>query len=226
MGNKKPIKSDKTYDISYNKGVATLKLAKALPVNSGEYSVELKNPFGSANSMASLTVQAKPKGEAPKITQPLASKNVKDGEKVELVAKITGTEPLDVQWTFDKKPIKSDRIHMITYFKGTASLKLSRAVPRNSGEYSVLVRNQYGSADSMASVKVQEIKEEPKAAPKKQDEKPPIVEEQMVMKKEEPKKNAPPKEIAEEPMMKKKEEPKKNAPPKEIAEEPMMKKKE
>ena len=98
---------------------------------------------------------AKPKGEAPKITQPLASKNVKDGEKVELVAKITGTEPLDVQWTFDKKPIKSDRIHMITYFKGTASLKLSRAVPRNSGEYSVLVRNQYGSADSMASVKVQ-----------------------------------------------------------------------
>merc|ERR1711962_1376154 len=160
--NKKPIKSDKTYDISYNKGVATLKLAKALPENSGEYSVEMKNPFGSANSMASLKVQAKPKGESPKITQPLTSKNVKEGEKVEFVAKTTGTEPLDVQWTFNKKPIKSDRIHMITYFKGVASLKLTRAVPRNSGEYSVIVRNQYGVADSMASLKVQELKEEPK----------------------------------------------------------------
>ena len=101
-----------------------------------------------------IALKPKPKGEPPKITQKLSPKNANDGDKVEFVAKMTGTEPLDVQWAFNKKPIKSDDVYNISYAKGTATLKLEEVFPEDSGEYSVVAKNQFGSVTSMASLKV------------------------------------------------------------------------
>merc|ERR1712025_983563 len=153
--NKKPLKTDDIYNISYANKTATLKMDDVLPEDSGEYSVVIKNQFGSVTSMASLKVKAKPKGDAPKITQSLTPQNVKEGEKVEFVLKTTGTEPLDIQWNFNKKPIKADKTYDISYNKGVAILRLAKALPENSGEYSVVLKNPFGSVNSMASLKVE-----------------------------------------------------------------------
>ena len=101
-----------------------------------------------------IALKPKPKGEAPKITQKLSPKSANDGDKVDFVARVTGTEPLDIQWAFKKKPIKNDDIYNISYAKGVATLKMEDVLPEDSGEYSVVVKNQFGSVTSMASLNV------------------------------------------------------------------------
>lgn len=77
-----------------------------------------------------------------------------DGDQVEFIIKVTGTEPVEVNWTKDKKPLKSGDIYSVSYDKGTARLHISEVFPEDSGEYSVEVKNQWGSATSMASLQV------------------------------------------------------------------------
>ena len=45
-----------------------------------------------------------------------------DGDAVDFVAKVTGTEPLEVTWSKDGKAITSSDIYSITYDKGTCRL--------------------------------------------------------------------------------------------------------
>ena len=90
----------------------------------------------------------------PKFTQKLVPQNVNEGDKVELVAKFTGTEPLDVQWCKDKKSIKSDDGFDISINKGVATVKFAKVLPKDSGEYSLVVKNQFGSVTSLSRVAV------------------------------------------------------------------------
>lgn len=73
---------------------------------------------------------------------------------MEFVIKVSGTEPIDVNWTKDKKQLKQGDIYSITYDKGTARLNISEVFPEDSGEYSVEVKNQWGAAVSVASLQV------------------------------------------------------------------------
>lgn len=68
--------------------------------------------------------------------------------------KTSGTEPIEVNWTKDKKPLKYGDIYTISYDKGTAKLSISEVFPEDSGNYSVEVKNQWGSASSTASLQV------------------------------------------------------------------------
>ncbi|XP_059156398.1 twitchin-like isoform X4 [Physella acuta] len=162
-----PLKADGRYrmDMPQEKGIfyPTLQITNFSEKDSGTYKLVLKTSGGEATSTATVNVAAlkpKVKGEAPKFTQKLAPKVVNDGDKVEFVAKLTGTEPIEVTWSKDKKPIKSGDIFAISYEKGTAKLNISEVFPEDSGEFSVEIKNQWGSATSMASLQVKELPEE------------------------------------------------------------------
>lgn len=77
-----------------------------------------------------------------------------DGDAVDFVAKVTGTEPIEAKWSKNKKPIASSDVHKISYDKGTCRLYISEVFPEDSGEYTVEVKNKIGSAMSMASLQV------------------------------------------------------------------------
>ncbi|KAH9502719.1 hypothetical protein Btru_069594 [Bulinus truncatus] len=162
-----PLKSDNRYviDLPQEKGIyyPTLRIKNFSDKDSGLYKLVIKTAGGEATATATLNVSAlkpKVKGEAPKFVQNLTPKIVNDGDKVEFVVKVSGTEPIEVNWSKDKKPIKSGDIFIITYDKGTAKLSISEVFPEDSGNYSVEIKNQWGSASSTASLQVKELPEE------------------------------------------------------------------
>ncbi|XP_070200689.1 twitchin-like isoform X4 [Littorina saxatilis] len=147
-----------------------LKIPNFTEKDSGTYKLVMKNKGGETTTTVPLDCEAlkpKPKGEAPKITQKLAPKSVNDGDAVDFVAKVTGTEPLDITWAKDGKPLAASNIHKITYDKGTCRLYIPEVFPEDSGNYTMTVKNQVGNASSMASLQVKEVKPEPKQDAKK-----------------------------------------------------------
>ncbi|CAL1540884.1 unnamed protein product [Lymnaea stagnalis] len=162
-----PLKADGRYriELPQEKGIyyPTLQITNFSEKDSGTYKLVVKTNGGEATSTATVNVSAlkpKVKGEAPKFIQQLAPKNVNDGDKVEFVAKVSGTEPIEVLWAKDKKPLKSGDIFGISYDKGTAKLNISEVFPEDSGVYSIEIKNQWGSATSSASLQVKELPEE------------------------------------------------------------------
>jgi len=79
---------------------------------------------------------------------------VSEGDAVELSAKLKGTEPIQVNWTKDKKPLADSATVKITYTRGDAVLKISKASPADAGLYSINAKNSHGSASCSASLGV------------------------------------------------------------------------
>ena len=77
-----------------------------------------------------------------------------DGEPVEFVAKVTGSEPIQTKWTKDKKVINSSDIYKISYEKGTAKLVIGECFPEDGGNYTLEAKNQHGMASCTASLTV------------------------------------------------------------------------
>ena len=97
----------------------------------------------------------KPKGVAPSFTENLKAKTATDGDKnVEFVARFTGTEPVEIQWLKDNKPIKKDDVYNITSSTGCAKLAFAEVFPEDAGTYSVIVKNSISSVTSVAALTV------------------------------------------------------------------------
>lgn len=84
----------------------------------------------------------------------ILSQVVTDGDPVDFVAKVTGTEPLQVKWSKDGKELKPSKIYNISYDKGTCRLHFPEIFPEDAGKYTVEVKNQFGTANATASLQV------------------------------------------------------------------------
>lgn len=99
-------------------------------------------------------LQPQVKGEGANFIQKLTPKTVTEGEALDLIAKVKGTEPITATWSKDRKPIKDSDGYKITYDKGTCRLYIADVKPAHSGEYKVEIKNQFGSAFCSASLGV------------------------------------------------------------------------
>ena len=79
---------------------------------------------------------------------------VTDGDAVEFVAKVTGSEPIQTKWMKDRNVINSSDIYKMTYEKGTAKLTIAECFPEDAGNYSLEAKNQHGMASCTASLTV------------------------------------------------------------------------
>ncbi|XP_052707844.1 twitchin-like isoform X13 [Crassostrea angulata] len=146
-----------------------LEIANPMDSDSGDYKCIIKNPTGEITTTAKINMKAlmpQVKVEPANFSQKLSPKSVTEGEALDLIAKVTGTEPITATWSKDRKPIKDSDGYKISYDKGTCRLYIADAKPADSGEFKVEVKNQFGSAFCSASLGV-------KAAPKKPEEKKP-----------------------------------------------------
>jgi Immunoglobulin domain len=117
---------------------ATLTLASVQPADGGFYAVTVSSAYGATvSSNALLTVLGFP----PSITtqpQP-ASQTVYAGDTVRFTVAAGGTSPFNYQWTFNNTNLVGAT--------GT-TLTLASAQLNQTGNYSVLVSNPYGSTNS------------------------------------------------------------------------------
>ncbi|XP_076471204.1 twitchin-like [Babylonia areolata] len=149
-----------------------LRIPNFTDADSGTYKVVMKTKGGEATSTAAVNVEAlrpKPKGTGPQVVQKLMPQVVTSGEKVEFVIKVSGTEPLNIQWTRNGQVITSSARYSISYDKGTCRLHIPAAAPEDSGNYGISLKNEWGTASSTASL---QVKEKPKEEPKPEEPKP------------------------------------------------------
>lgn len=114
----------------------------AQPAHAGGYTVVVTNTYGSITSAVAVLTVVTP----PAITAQPQSTNVAVGQNVTFTVGAAGTGPLLYQWRFQGNPIPG----------ATASnLTLNNVATNQSGIYSVVVSNAYGSASSqMAALTV------------------------------------------------------------------------
>ena len=115
---------------------ATLTLTNLLLAQSGDYSVLITNLYGSTNSAAAtLDVYALP----PTITAQPTNLTVAVGFNAVFAVTATGTAPLVYQWSLDGTNLLGAT---------NAILTLINLFLGQSGDYSVLITNLYGSTNS------------------------------------------------------------------------------
>lgn len=117
----------------------SLFLTNVSSADSGTYTVQVGNSFGSASASATLTVTNPPMGTPPAITSQPESQTVNTGTNVAFSAGAIGSTPLSWQWFFNNLPIVNAT---------NSSLVLSNVTPANAGNYFAVVANDFGSAAS------------------------------------------------------------------------------
>ncbi|MGZ5569316.1 MAG: immunoglobulin domain-containing protein, partial [Limisphaerales bacterium] len=111
-------------------------ITNAQPTDAGTYSVVVTNLYGTATSSnATLTVLTSP----PSIVTQPASRTVSIGATVNFSVNATGTAPLTYSWQHDGVPIGG---------ASNASFSITNAQMSNTGSYSVIVTNSFGSITS------------------------------------------------------------------------------
>ena len=79
---------------------------------------------------------------------------VLDGDACDLIAKVSGTDPIEVVWSKDGEKLKSTKDCKITYEKGTCRLYIPEVFPDDGGTYQIDLENEYGKAMSQATLAV------------------------------------------------------------------------
>jgi pectate lyase len=116
---------------------STLTLNNVQPANAGTYSVTVTNVNGSITSaLATLTVTADP----PTITGSPATQSRAVGQSAEFSVTAIGASPLRYQWYFNTNTVLAGETNSL--------LTLFNAGTNQTGKYSVLITNAYGSATS------------------------------------------------------------------------------
>lgn len=114
---------------------STLIVRQAQLADAGRYKVQVKNLYGTAESVeATLVIQA-----PPVIVRQPASQTIAVGADLNLAVEIIGRSPLNLQWFKNGIPIPGAT---------STILQLPRVTEANTGVYKVIVQNSDGRAES------------------------------------------------------------------------------
>jgi plastocyanin len=116
---------------------SSLLLTNVSSADSGTYTIQVANSFGSASASATLTVTNM--GIPPSFTTQPQSQTVNEGTNVTFIVDVIGSAPLTFQWFFGNAPIANAT---------NALLVLSNVTAANAGDYFAVVTNDFGFAIS------------------------------------------------------------------------------
>ena len=125
---------------------ATLTLSGLIPADAGSYFIVVTNAFGAATSTVTVLTVVPPPIFT---TQPATPVNIAQGQALNLTVGVSGTGPLNYQWIVNNTNLADGG-----NISGSAStaLVINPAYTSNSGSYSVVVSNAFGSITSRVSL--------------------------------------------------------------------------
>ena len=115
------------------------RISKVRSANAGDYTVVIKNTFGSVTSSIATLVVDSSTGIAPRITTQPSDLTVNTDDSATFSVTASGTAPLSYQWRMNSTniPTGTNSIYAIANVKTT-----------DAGSYSVVVSNPFGSVTS------------------------------------------------------------------------------
>uniref|UniRef100_A0A3B3Q791 Uncharacterized protein n=1 Tax=Paramormyrops kingsleyae TaxID=1676925 RepID=A0A3B3Q791_9TELE len=146
------LRSSAACKIEFTRGIASLKLSKAVQTDADEYTCKAENSIGSASSSCRLTVQ----GETS-----IINSSQTEGQPARFECRIAGSSPLEVSWLKDGEPLKENDEYSMYFDDNTAVLTISRGEIKHSGEYTCVATNSVGTASCRIFVQQEIIKFHP-----------------------------------------------------------------
>lgn len=133
-------------------GYHRLTISKLNKDQCGKITCVAKNSLGEKKADARLDIKSK-----PEFTQKLCDVTGKEGENVELVAKLTGFPVPEVEFKFNGKPIdlnNKDKYELQKKDDGSVVLKIKDLKPEDAGKYSCVCKNSEGETESSCALQV------------------------------------------------------------------------
>lgn len=157
--------SNKSIDLKYKNNIASLTIKEASIGDAGTYFCKATNTKGSVTTSTKVTVAGRDakgrrqqkKDEAPRIHSHVASKVVKDGEKVNLECSITGPDAnaYNVIWLHNFKEIKPSKDFVYSSTGNRHLLEIAEVYPEDAGTYTCEAFNNLGECFSSCTLFVQ-----------------------------------------------------------------------
>lgn len=136
-------------------GTAILKIANALPQDSGNYKMVAENSSGKVATQTCADVKKLPKKGTIDTSLPGQVK-VTQGQPLKLTAKISGHPKPEIQWMKDGRPIRAGgRAILSTLPDGTVSLEIDLCNPEDAGKYTLTVSNNLGESVAESNVEIE-----------------------------------------------------------------------
>ncbi|KAJ8687536.1 hypothetical protein QAD02_023330 [Eretmocerus hayati] len=133
--------------------------------DAGEYSCEAKNLLGTTRSSCKVAVldvddPSTKDRDPPKFLQLLPTESiVMEGHSYELQTRLKGSPPYIISWFKDGHEIfDSDYYRHIVYEDGGVALRFLNVYPLDAGDYTCLVKNEFGEARCRGLFVVQDYK--------------------------------------------------------------------
>ncbi|CAL8088024.1 unnamed protein product [Calicophoron daubneyi] len=155
----KEISEGPDFQMYYADGHVSLTLLKPSTDYSGEYTCAAQNVAGSAESTATIIVQASL--VAPRFIKGLENQMIKEGQPVKMVVKVEGYPSPTVVWKCNGREITSSE-HYITEVvgDGTHVLNILDTQIADTGRYTVTAKNPAGESVSTGFLTMQGTQEE------------------------------------------------------------------
>ncbi|XP_051980649.1 titin-like, partial [Xyrauchen texanus] len=151
----KDIRTGGNYKISCVENTPHLTILKADKADSGRYSCHASNDIG--KDSCSTEVSVKERKIQPTFTKkPPATIEDTEGKIVKIECRVSGSQPLTVNWYKDGREIFTSDSYDLTFKSGVAVLCIKKSQLSDSGAYSCKVSNEVGTTSCEVSVHITE----------------------------------------------------------------------
>ncbi|KAM4608731.1 titin-like [Polymixia lowei] len=152
---------DEHIKMSYETKAAILNLRNAQITHGGKYICQVQNEAGSQRCVAVLTVTER---KVPPNFTKRPSESMEDsvGKMVKMESRVSGSQPLTINWYKDNTGIYSSDKYDISFKNNMAVLCVKHSAVSDSGVYSCEASNEAGKASCQVSLTISETSKAPK----------------------------------------------------------------
>uniref|UniRef100_A0A672I9V1 Myosin light chain kinase, smooth muscle n=1 Tax=Salarias fasciatus TaxID=181472 RepID=A0A672I9V1_SALFA len=179
----KVIKPSKFIVLSYQGGLCSLNINKALPEDEGQYKCRAENSAGQAECSCMVLVDGKKCASEPSSAhedhishQPLSlppqiltfpeDMKILAGEKVEILCKFSGAPPITCTWLKFRKPIQEGSADIsIESSDSSSKLTITSGQQEHCGCYTIELRNNYGLRQAALNLTIVDKPDPPAKVP-------------------------------------------------------------
>uniref|UniRef100_S4RBA9 Ig-like domain-containing protein n=1 Tax=Petromyzon marinus TaxID=7757 RepID=S4RBA9_PETMA len=153
------LKSGDKCKMAFKNNLATLELRSLTKADTGDYSCKAENDFGSATSLASLSVSERK--NPPYFTRKLKDWQAVEGTAATFDCRVTGTPPFSFIWYKHGVELSSGEDYVISAEENVATLDIHNVKLTHAGEYTCRVFNDVDSASCSAKLEAKDKKVPP-----------------------------------------------------------------